>query len=175
MPPRRTTLLSCLCALALRSTLAFAQDDADGQQVHRCVGRHGEIVFSGLACNASESADYSAGATATTSAAPPADSCPASQQELRDRLAGAIARHDANTIAGMLRWRGVGAAAASERLRALRDLVKFPLLALDVAGSDGDAQAARGLWVRTGSNTQGGVREHAFGVDLEGGCYWLVW
>lgn len=168
-------MLSCLCAFALQSTIALAEDSADGQQVHRCVGRHGEIVFSGLACNASESVGYSAGATATTSAAPPADSCPASQQELRDRLAGAIARHDANTIAGMLRWRGIGGAAANDRLRALRDLVKYPLLALDGAAAGTGAPTSAGLWVRTGSNTQGGVREHAFGVDLEGGCYWLVW
>jgi len=153
-------------AVAFIAATAFAQDGDDGQRVHRCVGLHGEVVFSGFSCRANEQAGVSAGALADPSAPPPADACPASPQDLRERLAGAIARHDANTIAGMVRWRGVGGAAANERLRELRELVREPLLSLE----QGD-----GLLVRTGSNTTGGVREHAFGIEADAGCWWLSW
>ncbi|WP_395680731.1 hypothetical protein [Dokdonella sp.] len=148
--------------LLLATGAAFAQDD--GQRVHRCAGRHGEVVFSGLPCIEANLAGTSMGTS--DAAPPPADSCPASQEELRDRLGAAIARHDANTIAGMMHWRGVGGAAANERLRSLRELVRYPLL--DLASGDG-------LHVRTGSNTTGGVRDHSFGIEEDAGCWWLTW
>lgn len=148
--------------LLLTAGLSPAQDI--GQHVHRCAGRHGEVVFSGLPCAEGSLAGVSAGTS--DNAAPPADSCPASYEDLRDRLGAAIARHDANTIAGMLHWRGVGGAAANERLRSLRELVRYPLLDLASEG---------GLQVRTGSNTTGGVREHSFGVEEDAGCWWLTW
>jgi len=149
-------------ALLLTAGISHAQDI--GQHVHRCAGQHGEVVFSGLPCAEASLAGVSAGTN--ENAVPPADSCPASYEDLRDRLSAAIARHDANTIAGMLRWRGVGGATANERLRSLRELVRYPLLDL---ASDG------GLQVRTGSNTTGGVREHSFGVEEDASCWWLTW
>jgi hypothetical protein len=83
-------------------------------------------------------------------------------------------------MAGILRWRGVGGATANSRLRTLRDLVRQPLLAIDgndtaAVSDDDDANAVGGLLVRTGGGDSGGVREHAFGVSVEGGCYWLSW
>jgi hypothetical protein len=158
---RPSHLASLLLAAA---TCADAQDD--GQRVHRCMGSRGEVVFSGLPCNEASLVGISAGAGANAASTPPADSCPASPQELKDRLSAAIARHDANTIAGMLHWRGVGGEAAGQRLHSLRDLVRYPLLELE---------SGAGLLVRTGSNTTGGVREHTFGLEQEGGCWWLTW
>jgi hypothetical protein len=148
--------------LLLAASGAFAQDE--GQHVHRCVGQRGEVVFSGLPCNEGGLAGISSEGSASD--APAADSCPASYEELRDRLSSAIARHDANMIAGLLHWRGVGGATANERLRELRELVRHPLL---------DLASDSGLQVRTGSNTTGGVREHAFGVEEDAGCWWLTW
>lgn len=148
---------------------AHTQAADDVPRVHRCVGRHGEVVFTNLACDSHELAGVSAGAmggTTDPSAPPPADSCPVSEIDLRERVVAAVARHDANTIAGMMHWGGVGGRTAGERLRELRELVRHPLL--DIEG-DG------GLRVRTGSNTTGGVREHAFGTTVEGGCWWLTW
>jgi hypothetical protein len=166
MPPLLCRL-ACLIAPAFVVASAPAQDGvADGQRVHRCIGVHGEVVFSGFPCNANEQAGISAGAISDPLALPPADACPASPLDLRERLAAAIARHDANTIAGMLHWRGVGGATANERLRELRELVREPLLSLE---------QGEGLLVRTGSNTTGGVREHAFGIETEAGCWWLSW
>jgi hypothetical protein len=149
----------------------------NGQKVHRCAGHHGEIVFSGLPCTATESATAALSAASTT-ALPAADSCPASREALRDRIVAAIARHDPNALAGMLRWRGVGAAAADSRLRTLRELTRHALLAIDSDAATTDAaesEVAAGLRVRTGGGDAGGMHEHAFGVSEEGGCFWLVW
>lgn len=157
-------VLAC-AALACSGDSALSQD-GDGQRVHRCVGAHGEIAFSGLPCGADGRSGTGTDATATPPEPPPADSCPASPSQLRDRLAAAIARHDANAVAGMIRWHGLGGEAANQRLRELRELVRHPLLALD----PGDV-----LTVRTGSGATGGVRSLAFGIDAEGGCYWLRW
>lgn len=159
----RSRVLPVLSSVLLMAAgAAFAQDT--GQHVHRCAGQHGEVVFSGLPCAEASLAGVSAGTSGT--GAPPADSCPASYEELRDRLGAAITRHDANTIAGLLHWRGVGGATADERLRELRELVRHPLLDLASGG---------GLHVRTGSNTTGGVHEHSFGVEEGAGCWWLTW
>ena len=161
---------------------AIAQIAANGQTIHRCVGAHGEIVFSGLACAAG--ASISAPTSRTDAALPTlsADTCPTSRDELRDRIMVAIARRDANALASLLRWRGVGAGAASGRMRTLRDLARRPLLAMDGgdylvdgAGDASASEAAEVLRVRTGSNESDGVREHRFGVRVEGTCHWLVW
>ncbi len=153
----------------------------DGQTVHRCIGTHGEIVFSGLACSAGTTANASTPGTDSAASTLSIDTCPTSREALHDHISAAITRHDSNALASLLRWRGVGARAASDRLRSLRDLVQRPLLAMD--GGDagditGDTPASANedtLRVRTGSNESDGVREHRFGVAVEGACYWLVW
>ena len=122
-------------------------------------------MFSGLPCNEDASAAGAVGST--TQAAPPADACATSAAQLRERIAGAVARHDANTIAGALRWRGVGGREANARLAQLRGLVREPLLSID--GNDS------GFEVKTGSHLDAGVRSASFGIDSEGGCYWLTW
>lgn len=141
-----------------------------GQRVHRCVGAHGEIVFSGLPCTADSGAVTSTAATIVSVAD---GACPASPDALRERIAAAIARQDANALAGLLRWRGVGAAEAASRLAQLRQLAQRPLLAIDVDG--GSESPGGSMRVRTGSNERDGVREHRFGLSLESGCHWLTW
>jgi hypothetical protein len=178
-------IIACFCLRAvLLTTAAVADGDYEkdnGQNVHRCVGLHGEIVFSGLSCAASESTGTALSPTAAAAQIPAADSCPASRAELRERIVAAIARHDPNALAGMLRWRGVGGEAAKSRLRTLRDLARHPLLGIDGVAEaqtdedEGAIDAADGMHVRTGGGDSGGVHEHAFGLVQEGGCFWLVW
>jgi hypothetical protein len=147
-------------AMALGSPAADARADG-GQTVHRCAGRHGEIVFSGLPCISGE------GTAPSVEPELAARSCPQSSEELRDRVVAAIARRDPNMLAGMLRWGGVGGEAAGSRLRSLRKLATRPLLAIE--------HAEAGLRVRTGSGDHGGVQEHRFGVSIAAGCHWLTW
>lgn len=170
-----------LVGALLIALAAPARAAPDGQTVHRCIGAHGEIVFSGLACSGGTTANASAPGTDSAASTLSTDTCPTSREALHDRIGAAITRHDPNALASLLRWRGVGARAAGDRLRSLRDLVQRPLLAVD-RGDAGDTAsdtpaAATGdtLRVRTGSNESDGVREHRFGVEVEGACYWLVW
>ena len=142
-----------------------------GQVVHRCTGRHGEIVFSGMPCTAGSA--LGARATVGAPSALDARTCPHSREELVDRVAAAIGRRDANALAGLMRWGGVGAGAADGRLRVLRELAARPLLAIDEY--TGSEMHADGLRVRTGSGDSGGGREHDFGIGIAAGCHWLVW
>ncbi len=150
---------------------AHAQEAETGQRVHRCIGQRGEIVFSGLSCTAPQSAGITRGATAPAVAgqtgvdAVATTSCPNSRRSLIDRLNEAIARHDGNAIAALLRWEGIGA--TTRRMAELHDLVRRPLLSLD--------EDASGVRIRTGSNRSGGVRELRFGVRSSAGCHWLYW
>ncbi|HEY0180694.1 MAG TPA: hypothetical protein VGC30_13830 [Dokdonella sp.] len=133
-------------------------------RVHRCLGEHGETAFSDAPCAAAADAP----AAAIAESAPRA--CPASREALRDRMAEAITQHDANALAGLLRWRGVGSGAARADLRALRELAERPLLSIDA-----DDDGRTGLRVRTGGGEAGGTRELRFDVAADGGCYWLTW
>lgn len=168
----------------------MAQPASTGQPVHRCVGRNGEIVFSGLDCGADEAAVVPSPSTSTAPAAAQPAACATSVADLRGRIATAIARHDPNALAGLMRWRGVGGGVVDQRLRALTTLVKGPLIAIDGdepvddpsqrggAVPDDDSSATTTdtqLHVRTGSNEANGVRDHTFGTSSVGGCYWLDW
>jgi hypothetical protein len=183
MRDRIAALFVCIAFLA--PTVARA----DGQLVHRCIGVHGEISFSGLPCaqaGATDAPPSSAAATASTDVrGAVADTCPASADALRDLVASAFARRDANTLAGVMRWDGVGGAEARSRMRELAELTRRPLLGVDFgegaapaddAGVDPSAAAAETTWltVRTGT-LEGGPGDQTFRVVPEGGCYWLEW
>lgn len=160
------------CALAVATVMIAPPAQAeDGQTVHRCAGRHGEIVFSGTPCSAGMAIGASAGATPP--AAPDAHDCPTSRGELVERVAAAIGRSDVNALAGLLRWGGIGAGTADGRLRQLRELATRPLLAIE-DGGDGDLHVD-GVRVRTGGGDLGGTREHEFGISVAAGCHWLAW
>ncbi len=157
--------LACgLVGLMVLAALPSQAQEA-GQRVHRCVGRNGEVLFSGLPCNEEAAAAGKLGGTAGDP--PAADACATSAEQLRETVARAVARHDANTIAGAMRWRGIGGHEAKQRLAELRALVHEPLLSID--GGNG------GFVVKTGSHLDRGVRSIAFDVTAEGGCYWLDW
>lgn len=159
---------------------------AEGQNVHRCIGEHGEISFSGTPCNGSPSGIQPASSSTTSSSLPRArpivaTTCPGSADALRDVIAQAFARRDANTIAGVMRWDGVGGAAARERMRELAELTGHPLLGIDIddAGTSGDSAESQPpqatlLTVHIGS-LEGGASEHEFRLMPAGGCYWLDW
>jgi len=167
---------------------------AEGQSVHRCIGAQGEIVFSGLPCGTPAPTIAQASSSITPSRTAPVN-CPASVETLRALIAEALARRDANAIAGVMRWDGVGGAAARQRMQEIAELAARPMLGIDTMGGDmsGGAPAigsapesdeaplpvpepsATTLTVRTGSGEDGGSREHEFGIVHSDGCYWLDW
>jgi hypothetical protein len=186
--------LLVIAALAIAPCAAFAQT-----AVYRCIGEHGEISFSSTRCaGAAAPSNPEAPTTIAPEGARAKNTCPASAEALRDVVAEAFARRDANTLAGVMRWDGVGSGAASSRRRAPADLTARPLLGIDIdAGYDArprgdprddpylqpdepaparprrDADDAL-LVVHTGS-LDGGASEHEFHLTPAGGCYWLDW
>jgi len=173
----RTVARSITGLFATLLALPLAAQDGGGQTVHRCVGQHGEIVFSGLPCAENRAAGVAAkAATATDMPAAFPSTCPVSRDELRDRISIAIGRRDSNALAGLLRWSGVSGGAAKSRLRELAELTQRPLLGIDTGDGTEAGRGDDALRVRTGSNESGGgVREHTFNVAAETGCYWLTW
>ncbi|MGH8171786.1 MAG: DUF4124 domain-containing protein [Rhodanobacteraceae bacterium] len=169
---------------------------AEGQLVHRCIGAQGEIVFSGLPCGtpAPSAAPSTSASTALAARTAPVN-CPASVETLRTLISEALARRDANAIAGVMRWDGVGGAAARQRMKDIAELAERPMLGIDTSGGEispdalspaapveGDEPAQRApessatiLTVRTGGSEDGGSREHEFGIVRSEGCYWLDW
>jgi hypothetical protein len=177
----RSIELATIClAIAFASACALAR--AESQPVHRCIGTHGEIVFSGVACGAADATDAPSPAPAGIERSIAAPICPASADALRAFMAQAVTRRDTNAIAGVLRWDGVGGAEARRRLAELTELAARPLLGIDVDGIGEDTEPAdpaasppSALTVRTGSGDDGGTREHEFHISTSGGCYWLDW
>jgi hypothetical protein len=173
--------------LLLLIAIAAPAAHAEGQVVHRCIGEHGEISFSGSPCAGAATADVSASAisSSATQSSVAGDktvaskTCPASEDALRDLVADAFTRRDANALAGVMRWEGVGGAVALQRMRELTELTERPLLGIDIDRGAGDVTAADSpsgaaamITVHT-SSLSGGAGEYAFRLMPAGGCYWL--
>jgi hypothetical protein len=192
------SLVTSATVAALLIAALPAPEAAAAERIHRCIGSGGEIAFSDVPCTAMDASPAGsvllndapprkaadpAGPGGTPAFPGPTGACATSQQDLRGRIAAAVAARDANALAGMLRWRGVGARVADRRLHELRELVRRPLLAIDrdaydIADTGADepvAYADDSLRVRTGAGDAGGVREHRFGIEPADGCYWLSW
>lgn len=153
---------------------------AEGQVVHRCVGVHGEVSFTAAPCGeASLTTSPESTSTSSPGASGPTAMCPASEDALRDIVAAAFDRHDANGLAGILRWDGVGGGAARSRLRDLADLAARPLLGIDietgVGGAPDEPVPAAVLAIHIDERDGGGGEERDFAIVFEGGCYWLDW
>ena len=185
----RSTVLLCFVALAW-TTPGGAQTE-----IHRCVGSNGSAVFTDQPCAALQATPVNpTAATAANAVAPAAPPvlCAASLGQLRESVIDAFASRDANRLAGLMLWNGYGRGAAIADIRALGELMKQPLLDVDLPGDDGGpASAASGdgapyagpaqaesvadqLVLHTGGNDgTGNPREIRFGIARQAGCLWL--
>lgn len=174
----------CLVALAACAPLAHAQSQT---QVYRCIGAHGEPVFSGQPCGTPVSPS---GAAAAAQGSGFGDVCAGSPQALRQAIAGAFDTHDVNRLAGLILWRGMDQASARATLRSLSAWLKQPLAGIAIAqaagppfADDGFAPAhgpasgssvaapPSGFEISTGGG-DGSTRD--FGITQFGGCWWLT-
>ncbi len=177
MPGRAVPIL-ILLALAAFAPLAHAQ-------VYRCIGAHGEPVFSGEPCGTpAPTAGESAGSGTL------AATCADSPQALRRAIAGAFAARDVNRLAGLILWQGFSQSSARAVLRSLVAWLHEPLLGITIvyptgpplrspntvtahgpapaaAATGGNAPAPIGYEVSTTGDTRD------FGVTEFGGC-WLL-
>ena len=181
----RIPLLKFLCLLALVACAPLAH-----AQVYRCIGTHGEPVFSGEPCGAP--------ASSGTDVASPANgfgaACAASPGVLKQELANAFTAHDVNRLSGLILWRDMDQASARTALRALTAWLKQPLTGIAVAYATGPPFAEAGPAPATSAGDPAGASSVAtqpptgfdistggvdgstrdFGVTESGGCWWLT-
>lgn len=120
-----------LCALLLAATATA------NTAVYRCVGAHGETLFSDRPCSATDmavepdtSSDSLDGARGNW-----LENCATSANDLRDRVAAAFDNHDVNLLGGLFLWRGMSTRSAYQHMRELRELVRQPLAGLSIDGA----------------------------------------
>lgn len=182
--------LLCLLALLACAPLAHAQHT---QPVYRCIGPHGEPVFSGQPCGTPAPAP---GTNAPVQGTGFSAVCAGSPEALRQAIAGAFAARDVNQLAGLILWRGMDQGSARATLRSLAAWLKQPLTGiaftratgLPLADTDPDPPLAAttsepasassvtsppptGFDVSTGG-VDGATRD--FGLVESGGCWWLT-
>jgi len=172
--PGASIAFCCIAAGVLGAGLLLATPAAvadSGQRIHRCLGPHGETVFSGLPCSAlgPDLAKPAAPAASGAREDAGAVACPATPADLQARIADAVTRQDANALAALLRWDGFGTGSAARAMAELRKLVAQPLLAAE-PGPDG-----RSMEIRTGQALTGPVQAIDFRVTTDGACLWLGW
>ncbi len=184
----RSTALLCLVALA-RAMPVQAQTE-----IHRCVGSNGSAVFTDQPCAALQATPVNPTAAPAPNAAPAAPPvlCAASLGQLRESVIDAFAGRDANRLAGLMLWNGYGRGAAIADIRALGELMKQPLLDVDLPGDEGEPASSASdegdpyaapalsesvadqLVLHTaGSDGSGNPREIRFGIARQAGCLWL--
>ncbi|HEX5961187.1 MAG TPA: DUF4124 domain-containing protein [Rhodanobacteraceae bacterium] len=171
-------LLNWLCLIALLACAPLTR-----AQVYRCIGAHGEPVFSGQPCGAPAPPPVTGAAGSNFGGV-----CAASPEELRQSLAQAFSGHDVNRLAGFILWQGMDQASARVTLQSLAAWLQQPLTGIatayatgpplmasappPVAGPTGTASASAppiGFEVATGD---GATRD--FGISEFGGCWWLT-
>jgi len=179
----------CLLFLLACAPLAHAQT---AQPVYRCIGAHGEPVFSGQPCGTPAPA---AGTNVPAQGAGFSAACPASPEALRQAIAGAFATRDVNQLAGLILWRGMDQGSARATLRSLAAWLKQPLTGIafmraagppfedtnsgpppvastaEPAAISSVAAPPTGFDVSTGG-VEGTTRD--FGLIESGGCWWLT-
>lgn len=178
-PTLRRWVFPLLCL-----ALLWAMPHAAQAQIYRCVGAHGEPVFSGQPCGPPAPPPGTMGALGSGFGA----YCAPSPAALRQAIAQAFAAHDVNRLAGLILWRGMDQAAARRELGALATWLQQPLAGIattyaggappDSAGTVTPAEPASGasagrLPVAFAIRTAGSGAARDFGVDTLGRCWWL--
>ena len=176
--------------------LACAAPAAAQAPIHRCIGTNGGAVFTDQPCAALQATPVSPGTqpgnVTAPPAAPPPILCAAGPGELRQSVIDAFASRDANRMAGLMLWDGYGRGAAIADIRSLAELMKQPLLDVDIPDGSAPAQnastddpfaeaaahpapsAGDQLVLHTGGNEgSGNPRELRFRIVRQAGCLWL--
>ena len=168
MPPYRLVLLLLFALIVLPSHAQTA--------IRHCIGADGHPVFTDQPCASLQAtlAPASSGAAPAPSARPPAVTCAADEDALRQAVIDAFASGDANRVAGLMLWSGYGEHAAVADIRALAALMKHPLLDVRTADPAAGNDAAPALVVSTVAvDGSGSTDETRFPIERHAGCLWL--
>ncbi|KZC33951.1 MULTISPECIES: DUF4124 domain-containing protein [Rhodanobacter] len=184
-----------LAALLPLILLAVTAPVAAQSPIHRCIGANGGAVFTDQPCTALQASPVNPDDPPVQAASlrePPPILCAASPGELRQSVIDAFASRDANRLAGLMLWDGYGRGAVIADIRSLAELMKQPLLDVDLPGGATPAPAAsidtppvtdtapatpspgEQLVLHTAGNEGSGVpRELRFDLVRQAGCLWL--
>lgn len=159
----------------LASLLGTASTD-----VHRCLGAHGEIVYSGQTCTslgAEMEPSYTGNQMWT-------HGCAANADDLLDRVAAAFDTRDVNLLGGLFLWRGFGTRNAYQHMRKLGEMLEHPLADVDLITTrpwNDNPRHYRSLpdlkpsslaiWLA--DKTTIAPVEHRFALVERDGCTWL--
>jgi len=161
--------------------LALAIPPAQAQTpIHHCIGADGHPVFTDQPCASLHAtpAPAAAGTQAAPSLRPPAVTCAANLEQLRQATIDAFANGDANRLAGLMLWSGYRERTAVADIEALAARMRRPLLTIEIpaAASSAPPPASAGapaqLIVRT-LGDDGGSAETRFTIERYAGCLWL--
>ena len=168
MPALRLALLLLFALLVLP---ARAQTP-----IHHCVGTDGHPVFTDQPCASMQAtpAPATSAPDTVTSTRPPAVTCAADEDELRQAVIDAFASGDANRVAGLMLWAGYGEHAAVADIRGLAALMKRPLVDIQVPDASPGGSDAPTLVVRSvAADGSGSTDETRFPIERHAGCLWL--
>jgi hypothetical protein len=164
-----------LLLLALVAPLGQAQTP-----IHHCIGADGQPVFTDQPCASLHAtpAPATAGTQAAPSLRPPAVTCAADLEQLRQASLDAFANADANRLAGLMLWSGYRERTAVADIEALAALMRRPLVAIDVPSAAASASPSERagtppeLLVHT-LGDDGSDAETRFAIERDAGCLWL--
>ncbi len=131
--------LLCLILLILASP-ARAQTE-----IHHCIGANGGAVFTDQPCASLQATPVSPETpqtSATPVSAPLPTLCAGSIEALRQSVIDAFAVRNANRMAGLMLWTGFGSSSVIANIRSLNELMKQPLLDVDVPDRETTTQDA---------------------------------
>ena len=144
--------------------------------IRHCIDADGHPVFTDPPCASLQAtpAPATSGAAPAPSTRPPAVTCAADEDQLRQAVIDAFASGDANRVAGLMLWSGYGEHAAVADIRSLGVLMKRPLLDIQTSDPPAGTGDASALVVRTVSaDGSGSTEETRFPVERHAGCLWL--
>ena len=163
MPTPRFTLLLLLVLVALPPR---AQSP-----IYHCIAADGHPVFTDQPCaNLQATPAPASSAAETPSLRPPAVTCAADVEQLRGAVIDAFANADANRLAGLMLWGGLGEHAAVSDIRALAALMRRPLVGIDLPPDGSGSELVVSTVPEDGSEESGETR---FAIEPRAGCLWL--
>jgi hypothetical protein len=176
------------CRLLLFTLSMLALPAGAQTAIHRCIGSHGNPIFTDQPCATMQASSVRASPTpgGALLAAPPM-LCAASRDDLRQGVIEAFAQQDANRLAGLMLWNGYGRGAAIADIQALARLVRQPLLGIDFPGDPPPATSAGmpysapaepaysapTLMLEVADPSGTGARQWRFDLVHRAGCLWL--
>jgi len=127
-----------LLVVALIFVFAFVALPARAAGVHRCIGAHGDAIFTDQPCEdigAVVRPEPVPAFGATNPQRVHAHDCARTVDDLRRGLEAALAAHDVNRIAGFYQWAGIGSEESALLLKRLQEIANRPLTAVNLIHS----------------------------------------